>query len=272
MAYDLGDVVPLSVEIRDTAGALADAGAVTLTIALPDGTTTTPAVTSPSTGVYEASHPAAMVGLHAVRWAATGTNAGAYDDVFEVRPSGSRWIVSLADAKAELNITGTGDDEELRGVLDEAHDLVERYPPGVTLAPRSRTEQHPGGSTTLRLRWPPVREVTTVTVAGTALAEADYDLLLDGDAAVLIPASGTFGGDGDQVVVEYAAGWASPPPAAVRAVKAMLAHLWATQRGSMGGRNAFAGGQAPTVPGAAYLFPNRVLEALSLLSSQPGIG
>lgn len=270
MAYDLGDVVPLAVSIRNTAGALADATAVVLTLTLPDGTTATPAVTHVSTGVYAADYTPTAAGLHAARWVATGTNASSYDDVFEVRSTGPRWIVSLADAKAVLNITGTSDDEELRRFLDRAHGLAERAA-GVTLAPRTRTEYHAGGRASLRLRWPPVRTVTTVTVAGTAWTAGAYQLLRDGDACTLIPASGTFGGDDDQVTVEYAAGWTAPPPEATALVDAMLAHLWATQRGSMGGRSPLS---EPTeaAPGAAWLFPYRVREAVELLARQPGMG
>ena len=50
MAYDLGDVATLAVQIKDSTGTLANAGALAATITLPDGTTTTPTVSNPSTG------------------------------------------------------------------------------------------------------------------------------------------------------------------------------------------------------------------------------
>lgn len=82
--YDLGDPVGLSVNIRDTAGALANAGAVTLTITLPDGTTASPTVTNSATGTYTATYTPAAAGRFAVKWLATGTNASAFADDFTV--------------------------------------------------------------------------------------------------------------------------------------------------------------------------------------------
>lgn len=82
--HDLGDVVALSVQIRDTGGAPANAGDVTLTVVLPDATTTTPAVANPSTGVYTATYTPAAAGRYVARWVATGSNASAFTQDFEV--------------------------------------------------------------------------------------------------------------------------------------------------------------------------------------------
>ena len=82
--YTLGDVVTLSCTVRDAAGALADAGAITCTITLPDGTTTSPSPAHPSTGTYTATYTPAAAGRFAVKWLATGTNAGAFADDFTV--------------------------------------------------------------------------------------------------------------------------------------------------------------------------------------------
>ena len=82
--YDLGDVVTLTATVRDANGALADAGAITCTIALPDGTTTSPTPTHPSTGTYTATYTPAAAGRFAVKWLATGANAGAFADDFTV--------------------------------------------------------------------------------------------------------------------------------------------------------------------------------------------
>ena len=82
--YDLGDVVTLTATVRDANGALADAGAITCTITLPDGTTTSPTPTHPSTGSYTATYTPAVAGRFAVKWLATGANAGAFADDFTV--------------------------------------------------------------------------------------------------------------------------------------------------------------------------------------------
>ena len=110
--FDLGDVVPLAVNVKDTAGALANATAVVLTITLPDGTTATPSVTNSSTGVYSATYTPAVAGRFGVRWVATGTNASTYVDAFTVAAGAG--LISLDEVKAFLNITSTTNDEELR--------------------------------------------------------------------------------------------------------------------------------------------------------------
>lgn len=263
MAYDLGDIAPLAITVKDSAGAASDGTAVACLVTLPGGTVSTASVTRASTGSYTADFTTTEVGRYLVRWTVAGANAGEYDDVFLVRDT-PHWIVGLADARAELNITATTDDEELRGFLDDAHDLIERQA-GITLAPRSRTEYLAGGTDYVPLPYPPVRSVTSVTVDGTAWAASSYELQRVGDLAYLRAASGTFGSAEDELAVTYAAGWTSPPPAAVRAVKAMLAHLWATQRGTMSGRSPFGGDTVPA--GSSYLFPFRVQSAIDLLKS-----
>jgi hypothetical protein len=82
--YDIGDVVTLTCTVRDAGGALADAGAITCTITLPDGTTAGPTPAHPSTGTYTATYTPAAAGRFAVKWVATGTNAGAFADDFTV--------------------------------------------------------------------------------------------------------------------------------------------------------------------------------------------
>ena len=72
MAYDLGDVATLAVQIKDSTGTLANAGALAATITLPDGTTTTPTVSNPSTGNYQISYITTQLGRHGIRWVATG--------------------------------------------------------------------------------------------------------------------------------------------------------------------------------------------------------
>ena len=92
--YDLGDPAALSVSIRDTAGTLADATSVVCTITLPDATTTTPSVTHSSTGVYSVSYTPTLAGRYKIRWVATGTNASAYSDIFDVFASDPRFLIS----------------------------------------------------------------------------------------------------------------------------------------------------------------------------------
>ncbi|MGH9249154.1 MAG: hypothetical protein ACRD0W_06525, partial [Acidimicrobiales bacterium] len=88
MAHTVGDVLPFSVTIRDAAGALANAGAVTLTVTKPDGTAEagSPFTISPtSTGIYDKDIISAQAGRYIGYWLATGLNSGAHTQIFIVR-------------------------------------------------------------------------------------------------------------------------------------------------------------------------------------------
>lgn len=82
--YDLGDTIPLAVEIRDADGLLADATTVTCTVTLPDHTSASVAVAHPATGRYAAPYTPSVAGRFIVRWVATGNNACAFTDTFTV--------------------------------------------------------------------------------------------------------------------------------------------------------------------------------------------
>lgn len=66
MAFDLGDVVTLSVTVRDEAGAPANAGAVTATVTAPDGTTSATPVSNPSAGVYTSAYTRRLLACTAI--------------------------------------------------------------------------------------------------------------------------------------------------------------------------------------------------------------
>ena len=173
--FDVGDVVPLSVEVLDSAGALANATVVVVTITLPDGTTATPSVTNASTGVYTATYTPTVAGLFVESWVATGTNASAYEDAFEVQPAGIQGIVSLAEVQATggLNNTNSDDDETLRGLILMASDICEQRT-GIWRR-QTLTGTFDGGGDKLQLRRPVV-SVTSVTENGTTIAASGYTL------------------------------------------------------------------------------------------------
>jgi hypothetical protein len=64
-----------------------------------------------------------MAGRHVARWTATNITGGAtqerYEQTWDVS-SAANSIVGLDDAKTYLRITGTGDDDALRDVLEAA--------------------------------------------------------------------------------------------------------------------------------------------------------
>lgn len=256
-SYDLGDVVALAVEVRDSAGALADATAVALTVTLPDATTATPVVAHPSTGRYTASYTPAAAGRYTVRWVATGTNASAYTDAFTVLDPAELGLVGLADAKAHLNMTGTTSDEELRATLlaatVAAEDHLGRPLRRVT---RSQTFHAPAGNGRgLVLDRTDIAAVTEVTADGTVLAATAYDA--DLNAGVLWAGSWDY-----PVTVEYTTAPVESP-ALRQAVLELTRHLWETQRGSMPMMPRGVDGMDAFNPAMGYSLPRRVTELLA---------
>lgn len=270
MAYDLGDVVTVSVNVKDSTGAAANAGSMALTITLPDGSTQSPSITNAPTGTYTATYSTSQVGRHLVRWVATGTNAGAYTDVFDVLDPALMPIVSLADVKAHLNITTTTDDEEIRRTLAVATEMAERHC-NRPLRRKTVVETYTTDDTeAIVLRSVPVVSVTTVVENGVTLSASDY--VLDPVAGLLY--RGTTLAEYEWVetrqgvTVTYVAGYLDPPQVAQQAVLELTRHLWQTQRGNVA-LPTLGGVDDYPQTGAAWSLPNRVRELLAPLT-MPG--
>ena len=238
--WDVGDVVPLTVNVKDADGNLADATTVVLTITLPDDTTATPSVTNASTGVYQVDYTPTQVGRYRVRWVATGTNAGVYQDAFETRDSAATMLVSLTAAKAHLNIETTTHDDELRHFIEAASRACEKTT-GKRWMRQTVVATKSGGRSHLSLAAYPLSSVTSVTEDGTTLTASDYHV--DLERGLLTRASGDYGvgtwsAGFDNIVVTYETGTATTPATIRQGVLEMTRHLWLTQRGAAGRRGA----------------------------------
>jgi len=279
MTYDLGDVVPLGITITDSTGANANASAVTCTITLPDGTTSTGSVTNPSTGLYNCDFSPSQTGRHAVRWLATGTNASAYTDEFNVRDYAELGIVGLAEMKEYLNISATDTtvDEELRSFIDAGSDLAESYV-GQVLGRRTFTnELYDGGTEFIRIRNPKALSITSVYENDALVSSTAYNLDYTGQRLYRIGsgtlyATNSYGywtGGFNNIKITYVAGYVNPPMAAKQGVLVIVKHLWETQRGAMNVMGRVLGGDelysTPT-----YSLPRRAMELLDP-TSFPGM-
>lgn len=232
---DLGDVHPLSVVTRDSAGDPADVGTIALAITLPDGTAVDPApsITNPPdvTGTYTYDYLTTMAGLHTYRWLATGENAAAYADSFNVIDSTWRAIVGLAETKTHLGITDDDADEKLRGFILSASAVVEGIVGAV--ARRTVTETYHGGGCALVLRSGPVLSITSVTENGTAVDSSNYSV---SDAGVLYRASnyipnGIWLAGINNVTVTYVVGRTVVPFSVLDATKELIRINWRPQQG-----------------------------------------
>jgi uncharacterized phiE125 gp8 family phage protein len=272
MAVDVGDLYRTSMTLTSPSGGLVNAGTMSLTITLPDATTfpVTP-VTPVTTGQYQYDYQTTQPGRHIARWVGTGANPGAYAEAFDVLDSTPRYMISLADAKSQLNITDTASDDELRVYLGAATDVVERVR-GEAMVRRTFTEEHEvtyaGGR--MALSWTPVVSLTSVVMIDGWVTWDVSRLHLNQTTGVVSTTfqSGLFQLFG-RIAVTYVAGYAVIPDSFQLAASMIVNHLWQTQRGNRGAPRVGGGISDTTmVPGFAFAVPNRALELLG--TGMPG--
>lgn len=269
MPFDLGATVRLTAECRDPGGTLTTATTAVCTITLPDGTTATPAVTVTGVGTYRADYPTAQAGRHTVRWVFTGP-AHAYTDTFDVAPAAAEGLFSLAEAKRHLNLTGTDQDDEVRGWIATTTEAVEWFVGPVV--PRTVIEDHTfTRASAIALRQTPVLEVTAVVpilTGGTSYLVADLTPP-DASGVVRLLSGGTLSGP---LRFTYTAGRRVVPPSIRSAGQIILQHLWRTQQGP--GRPQLGVGDfdvTEPIPGLGYAIPHRAAQLLSPHQLPPGV-
>lgn len=255
--YDVGEAVPLRFETR-TNGVPADADAVTLTVTLPDGTTATPTVANPETGVYAVDYPATAAGRHTVRWTATGS---AYTDVFNVRDQASLALISLAALKGQVNMDSTTDDRELRTVIGAATGVIERHLRQV-VARRAVSElvraSRPVWAVALR-KTPVINLSAVASLDGLATWDVD-DLAVDAETGIVTVLRGP--ALCGQLRFNFTAGMAVVPGHILEAAEIIAAHLWETQRMGLTRDPRAAVDEYLTPSGQGYALPNRAIELL----------
>jgi len=273
MPFDLGAPARLSMTVTDDDGQLANAGSMALTVTLPDGTTSVfDPVPPASTGQYKYSYATTQPGRHAVRWLATGANATAYVDVFDVREAIPTWIISLADARQQLKKASadTAQDESIRRWIGATTAAVEWFVGPVAV--RTVTETHSvGWVRALALRKLPALQLTSVTAVldgGTSYDVSTLDLD-GGDGIVRRKDGGLLYGP---LRVTYTAGRRIVAENISAAAELILQHLSRTQYGS--GRPQMGTGDydvTEPIPGLGYAIPNRALQLLSPDQLPPGM-
>lgn len=218
------------IELRDDAGALADAGAVTLTATQPDGSTIDLAVVRESVGVYTSSWTLNFVGRWVFRWVSSGSNADSYTDVADVADPADAPIVSMDELRRHMDWPKppTTDldrrrDEDGRRLASMATELVERHC-GRVFRRRTVVESFPWPGAALMLTSLPVASVTSVVVDGVTLDPSAWRL---GRAGIITRDYGCWG---REVVVTYVAGDAVPPEPVRTAVLRLVEHHWQNAR------------------------------------------
>lgn len=215
MTYALGQ----SVAFTDSGHASASTGVVT--IVKPDGTATTATGTLASS-VWTASHTPAAVGLHQFYWTFTGTGAGiTTPDVFDVRALTAGCPVSLADLRKHLNWPTSKDTSEDAALLSKAAEATSVIEGALSrpLMKRTYTLVYDHGVTDHVLPNIPCHCDVCEPYAVLTVSTNNSD-------TVTTTPSGVLSGLTSDATLTYVAGYTSPPPWAVLAVKRMTEHLW----------------------------------------------
>lgn len=265
--WDLGDTVPLTTEITGADGELISATGVVCTIALPDGTTATPAVANPSVGRYTVNYVPTIPGRHAERWTSTSP-ATARSDIFDVRTADPGYIVSLADAKVHLNLAAasTRDDEELRAFIEACTGVVTNLT-GEAVSRRVVVETRTFDRCTYRfaLHTIPVISLTAVTDLNGSTTWDVARLHVNTTTGVVSTLDGGSPLHG-LVQLTYLAGYQVVPAVYTRAALMVLRHLWSTQRASLslGGprRTQLGGMEDNTMMIGGYSVPRAAVELI----------
>jgi hypothetical protein len=253
--FVVGQVVRLTHTVYNDAGALTNPATITVTITLPDGTSSgplTPANTG--TGLYKYDYTTVQAGRHVYWW--TSTSPTAPDDGMFYVHATTVGIVSLGDAKSHLNkATGSApDDEELRGFIEYATEKVQDWT-GVTYARQTFTaERHSVayGTSDVELYHGPIVAVTSIVSADGTVTWTPGNFSPDG--RWLRRSSGTYlYGD---VLFTYTAATSVIPAKAIYAAKEIIRRAWNnTQRQPGLGPSPFGGEGAEPLP-------SRVTDAL----------
>lgn len=284
-SYGIGSVVRLTTSARGSDGELTDPDAITLTLRLPDGTTTgpydsgtTPAVVRDGLGLYHLDFPTTLTGQHVARWATTLPTA-ADEEPFNVEGIwGETGIISLDDAKKHLkkSLTSSDDDVKLTGMILGATDMIEERIGHVLVKECTSVVCAANGQIVLPER--PVLEVVSVhAVPGLAELTAED---LDGGGSgwfcsaegVLETSASLFSG---RYRVLYRVG-RQPVQAKIRlACKELVAHMWRTsQLNAEGGRPQMQA-DPQVAPSSSFALPYNVRQLLGLDKAQrdiPAVG
>ncbi|WP_112469418.1 head-tail connector protein [Streptomyces triticisoli] len=182
-------------------------------------------------------------------------------------------LLTLDEAKAQLNITSDVNDVELGAYIEAVGPVIERFVGPVE--PQQIVETHDvprDGGRVMVLRRLPVMSLTSVVPLLTGGTTYDVStLVLDSDTGVVQRADG--GWLRGPLRVTYQAGRPEVPATINLAARMLVQHLWRTQNAGRGG--VLAGGDdfsvSEPVPGFGYAVPNRVLQLLEPYRLPPGV-
>ncbi|SED27032.1 Phage gp6-like head-tail connector protein [Streptomyces sp. 2231.1] len=181
-------------------------------------------------------------------------------------------LVTLEEAKRQLDIDGGSHDAELHLYIDSLDAVIEGYV-GV-VEQRVITDTVSGGGPALSVLHPPLVAVTSLSgpVGGGSISYPTDTLAVNGSAGTVARLDGCYFPPGAYTVT-YTAGRSEVPPTMKLAALILLQHLWRTQYGAtrvaVGGADDWS--VTDPIPGFGYAVPNRVLQLLEPFKLPPGV-
>lgn len=269
----VGSQVRLTYTVRNASGVLTNPSTASVTIRLPDRTTTVnanPTLPPSQNGIVTYDYASTQSGHHDVYWTTTGpTTTGTTS--FNVDPIYSPGLFSVADARAFLNEQDPNADAELADMINVVTEVVESKVGPVL--PKTFSEKVAGGWS-LPLRHGPILSVTSITpwMPGVgAETVAVSQVTVNNETWCLDRNIGFWRGP---YLVTYVAGRTTIAYSILMGGKDVLDHLWQTQRGSsmVGPGPVTADDEAFNVRGRTFTVPRSVLEMLHPEAIGPQIG
>jgi hypothetical protein len=232
--FVVGQVVRLTHTVLNDSGVPTNPSTISLTITLPDATTTAPTPSNTGTGTFRYDYTTTQAGRHTYRWDSTGPIAPD-DGTFEVHGP-LLGIISLEDAKAQLNITTTAHDEELRGYIEAVTGVVERETHSVLVRQNITDYTRVPFGQTLILKKTPILSLTSVATVDGLTTWTVGNLHVDPTTGIVSAITGTY--PYGYLKSIYVAGAAVIKAEYVLAAKQVIQDLWATKRGTKGAARA----------------------------------
>lgn len=171
-------------------------------------------------------------------------------------------LLTLADAKLQLNKTSTTDDTELTFYVAATVKVIERLAGAVD--PRAVTEvvRQRGGGRVLTLSTRPVMSVTSATsIDGSSTLDV-ASLYVASPMAGMVRRTDEGPISGGPWSVVYQAGRASVPEHIGLAARILVAHLWETQRAGPISPPRLTPDFSDAIPGTWFAIPDKVRQLL----------
>jgi hypothetical protein len=257
-----GGIYPIAFDVLDATGVLTHAATATLTITLPDGTTASPAITDTAVpGQYRLAYQTTMAGRHTAHATTTGPGT-VYDDEWDVGETPWMAIVSLTDARAQLNMDpdDTSSDGLLRDYVAGVTGAIEQYLHEKIVRQSVTDEIETCRARSFRLWSSPVISLTSVTSWDGSVTWDVSQMRVNSAGVVRVMAGPPVTG---LVDATYLAGYQVVPPNYRRGALVMLEHVWESQRGQGTIMSGVIGPEEHyRAPGEFFTLPNKSKEWL----------